>query len=75
MSGGYQQGGHQDYDDGYGQQRGQTDSYYQDDQGQYYDSNGQDAHGNQHGDGYYDESYGSLFYESASCRATGCGLT
>ncbi|KAK3942084.1 putative beta-glucan synthase [Diplogelasinospora grovesii] len=56
---GYQQqgqGGHHDYDDGYGHpQGGNTDSYYNDDQ-QYYD-NGYDAHGNQHqGEGYYDES-------------------
>jgi len=55
--------GHQDYD-GYGQQ-GQTDSYYDDHNGQYYDNDydqrghqgGQQGgqHGNQH-DGYYDES-------------------
>lgn len=45
--------GHNDYNDGYGHhQSGNTDSYYQDDQ-QYYDSNGYDAHGNPHGgDGY-----------------------
>lgn len=55
---------HQDYDDGYGHhQQGNTDSYYDNDQGQYYDQNGYDAHGAhdahaaQHGEeGYYDES-------------------
>ena len=47
--------GNRDYDDGYGHQ-GNTDSYYQDDH-QYYDANGYGAQGNQHGDGYYDESY------------------
>ncbi|OTA89321.1 glycosyltransferase family 48 protein [Hypoxylon sp. CO27-5] len=52
-------GGHHDYNnEGYGQNH---DSYYQDEQnGQYYDNNGYDAHGQQqqhHGnDGYYDES-------------------
>lgn len=53
-----------DYDDGYGHhQQGNTDSYYDNDQGQYYD-NGYDAHGaggagGGHGaaqEGYYDES-------------------
>lgn len=46
-----------DYDDGYGHhQQGNTDSYYDNDQGQYYD-NGYDAHGGAHGqEGYYDES-------------------
>lgn len=60
-------GGHHDYDDGYGHhQQGNTDSYYQDDQRQYYD-NGYDAHGGQQqganhgGDGYYDESYVPLY--------------
>lgn len=49
--------GHHDYDDGYGQHPGNTDSYYQDEHQQYYDSNGYDAHGgHQGGDGYYDES-------------------
>ncbi|KAJ4387933.1 1,3-beta-D-glucan synthase [Gnomoniopsis smithogilvyi] len=49
---------HQDYDDGYGhQQHGQTDSYYDNEQGgQYYDQHGYDAHGAQGQDGYYDES-------------------
>lgn len=52
---------HQDYDDGYGHhQQGNTDSYYDNEHGQYYDQNGYDAHGGhaaQHGeDGYYDES-------------------
>jgi 1,3-beta-glucan synthase len=59
---GYQQGqgqgqgqdhGHHDYDDGYGHHGGNTDSYYQDDQ-HYYDNN---RGGQQHGEGYYDESY------------------
>ena len=52
--------GHHDYDDGYGHQHGNnTDSYYQDENQQYYDQNGYDAHGGQHGggEGYYDESY------------------
>ncbi|KAG6357958.1 hypothetical protein INS49_013841 [Diaporthe citri] len=46
-----------DYDDGYGHhQQGNTDSYYDNDQGQYYD-NGYDAHGGHGGqEGYYDES-------------------
>lgn len=48
-----------DYDDGYGHhQQGNTDSYYDNDQGQYYD-NGYDAHGAQGAqgqEGYYDES-------------------
>jgi 1,3-beta-glucan synthase len=60
---GYQQGqgqgqgqGHQEYDDGYGHNNGNTDSYYQDDQ-QYYDNNGYNNRGGQqHGEGYYDES-------------------
>ncbi|CAL3971701.1 unnamed protein product [Diplocarpon coronariae] len=55
--------GHQGhYDDGYGHQQGNTDSYYQDDQ-QYYDHNGgghydqgHAGHHQQGGDGYYDES-------------------
>jgi 1,3-beta-glucan synthase len=49
--------GRRDYDDGYGPQ-GNTDSYYQDDQ-QYYDNHGQPNNrgGQQHGEGYYDESY------------------
>lgn len=49
------------YEDGYGHNGGNTDSYYQDDQ--YYD-NGYDARGGQGGpasgqagDGYYDESW------------------
>jgi len=55
-----------DYDDGYGHhQQGNTDSYYDNDQGQYYDNHGYDAHGaapasgaGGHGaqEGYYDES-------------------
>jgi 1,3-beta-glucan synthase len=64
---GYPAQQHHDYDDGYGQSgsngahAGNTDSYYQDDQQQYYDNqNGYDAHGhgNQHngGEGYYDEA-------------------
>ncbi|KAK8117859.1 uncharacterized protein PG998_006140 [Apiospora kogelbergensis] len=55
-------GHHDAYDDGYGhQQPGNTDSYYDDHNGQYYD-NGYDGHGQQgaggHGaqEGYYDES-------------------
>jgi 1,3-beta-glucan synthase len=62
---GYHQGGggHQDYDDGYGQQRGNgQDQYYADDQ-QYYDNHGEngydDRNGQGHGqggEGYYDES-------------------
>ena len=57
---GHPQQGH--YDDGHGHhQQGNTDSYYQDDQGQpYYDHNGgyaDQGHGHQQGaDGYYDES-------------------
>jgi hypothetical protein len=44
------------YDDNYGhQQHGNTDSYYQDEHGQYYDHNGGYEHG-QGGDGYYDEA-------------------
>lgn len=56
---------HQEYDDGYGHQRGNTDSYYQDDQ-QYYDQHHYDQqqqqqqhqHHDPHQavDGYYDES-------------------
>lgn len=52
---------HQDYDGGYGHQQGNTDSYYDNEHGQYYDQNGYDAH-SQAGhpaageDGYYDES-------------------
>lgn len=56
MSGYPAGGGQHDYRDGYGQN---TDSYYQDDHnGQYYDQHhdGYDAHGQQHNDGYYDES-------------------
>ncbi|KAI0127976.1 glycosyltransferase family 48 protein [Xylariales sp. AK1849] len=56
-------GGHHDYDDGYGHQGQNTDSYYQDDHNQqYYDNNGYDdrdrgQHGNNNAnDGYYDES-------------------
>lgn len=52
------------YDDGYGHQpHGNTDSYYQDDQAQYYDHHAggayaEPAHGHhQGGDGYYDEAY------------------
>lgn len=54
--------GHHEYDDGYGhQQQGNTDSYYDNEHGQYYDNNnnaaGYDAHGGHAGnDGYYDES-------------------
>lgn len=53
--------GHQDYDDGYGHQQGNTDSYYDNDQGQYYDNAaGYDAHGGAAAapgaEGYYDES-------------------
>ncbi|KAK8007023.1 hypothetical protein PG989_001013 [Apiospora arundinis] len=56
-------GHHDAYDDGYGHhQPGNTDSYYDDHNGQYYD-NGYDAHGQPaagaHGqaqEGYYDES-------------------
>ena len=60
MSGQQGQQGHQGYDDGYGHQPGNNrDSYYQDDQQQYYDNgyDAQGAHGQQGGDGYYDESY------------------
>ncbi|CAD6456002.1 4441a510-9398-4b3d-87ef-9a98afb76c37 [Sclerotinia trifoliorum] len=56
-----QQGGQ--YDEGYGHQQGNTDSYYQDEHGgqQYYDNNGgyEQGHGShqQEGaEGYYDES-------------------
>jgi 1,3-beta-glucan synthase len=51
---GHPQQGH--YDDGYGHQQGNTDSYYQDEQ--YYDHNGGYEQGHQQagGDGYYDES-------------------
>ncbi|KAK8022637.1 1-3-beta-glucan synthase component gls1 protein [Apiospora rasikravindrae] len=56
-------GHHDAYDDGYGHQAGNTDSYYDDHNGQYYD-NGYDAHGHPAGgahgghtqEGYYDES-------------------
>lgn len=52
---------HGAYDDGYNHhQEGNTDSYYQDDQAQYYDQHGgygTDHHTQQQGgDGYYDES-------------------
>lgn len=59
----HQHGGH--YDDGYGHQEGNTDSYYHDEHNQgYYDNNGGygDQHLDQHqghiqgADGYYDES-------------------
>ncbi|KAM0324528.1 hypothetical protein ACHAQA_007913 [Verticillium albo-atrum] len=66
---GYPAGGQQDYDDGYGQQRGQqgnqqnnngADGYYQDNNNNdqyYYDNQGYDNRGGQQGnDGYYDES-------------------
>jgi 1,3-beta-glucan synthase len=69
MSGYPAQQQHHDYDDGYGQsgQNGQnghpaanTDSYYQDDQHQYYDNNGYDAPGGHQqpnaAEGYYDEA-------------------
>lgn len=57
---------HHDYDDGYGHQpaaAGNTDSYYENEQGQYYDNNAAydappaagGAHPPAH-DGYYDES-------------------
>lgn len=56
----------QHYDDGYGHhQQGNTESYYDNEQnGQYYDQNGYDAHGAPAHDanaapgqdGYYDES-------------------
>jgi 1,3-beta-glucan synthase len=60
---GHPQQGH--YDDGYGHhEQGNTDSYYQDDQGQgYYDQHGGYAdhqastHNQAGGDGYYDESW------------------
>ncbi|ROV90753.1 hypothetical protein VMCG_09418 [Cytospora schulzeri] len=52
--------GHQDYDDGYGHQQGNTDSYYDNEHGQYYDNTaaaGYDAHGGHAAqEGYYDES-------------------
>jgi 1,3-beta-glucan synthase len=59
---GHPQGGH--YDNGYGHQEGNTDSYYQDDHNQgYYDNGGymdQNQHGHHQGaDGYYDESCAS----------------
>lgn len=48
------------YDDGYNHhQEGNTDSYYQDDQAQYYDQHGgysAEQHTQQGGDGFYDES-------------------
>lgn len=51
---------HQDYDDGYGHQQGNTDSYYDNEHGQYYDNTaaaGYDAHGGHAAqEGYYDES-------------------
>ncbi|KAM3088935.1 1,3-beta-D-glucan synthase [Clarireedia jacksonii] len=54
MSGQPQQG---HYDDGYGHQPGNTESYYQDEHGQqYYDEQGHGGHQQQGGDGYYDES-------------------
>jgi 1,3-beta-glucan synthase len=60
---GHPHGGH--YDDGYGHQEGNTDSYYADEHNQgYYDNNA--GYGEQHldqhhghaqgADGYYDES-------------------
>lgn len=70
--------GHNDYDDGYGQPHGTTDSYYQDDQ-QYYDNHGdrgdRDGRGppgapgapgaaGHQGDGYYDESYAAASLSS-----------
>lgn len=51
--------GHQDVDDGYGHQQGNTDSYYDNEHGQYYDNAhaAADPHGAQAGqEGYYDES-------------------
>ncbi len=52
---GYQ--GHNDYNDGgYGHHQENTDSYYHDDQQQYYDHNGYDAHAGHNGEGYYDEA-------------------
>lgn len=51
--------GHQDYDDGYGHHpQGNPDSYYDNEQGQYYDQNvAHDGHHAQQGEeGYYDES-------------------
>lgn len=50
--------GHQDFDDGYGHQQGNTESYYDNEHGQYYDGQaGYDAHGGQAAqEGYYDES-------------------
>ncbi len=53
---GYQ--GHNDYDHGYGQQhQGNTDSYYQDEQHQYYDQNGGYDHSSQHDpNGQHDQS-------------------
>lgn len=60
MSGHPQQGA---YEEGYGHQPGDTDSYYQDEHAQpYYDHNaaygeqGHAGHPQQGGDGYYDES-------------------
>jgi len=56
----------QGYDEGYAHhQEGNTDSYYQDDQGQYYDQHAgypaeQPAH--QGADGYYDESWAISFF-------------
>ncbi|TGO12077.1 hypothetical protein BTUL_0095g00350 [Botrytis tulipae] len=61
MSGHPQQGAQ--YDEGYGHQPGNTESYYQDEHGgqQYYDNNagyeqGHGGHQQQGGEGYYDES-------------------
>ncbi|KAF7912369.1 uncharacterized protein EAF01_001390 [Botrytis porri] len=61
MSGHPQQGAQ--YDEGYGHQPGNTESYYQDEHGgqQYYDNNagyeqGHAGHQQQGGEGYYDES-------------------
>lgn len=56
--------GHHDYDDGYGHQQGNTDSYYDNEHGQYNNNaGGYDAHGGHDAqaghagnDGYYDES-------------------
>lgn len=52
--------GHPGYDDGYGHQQGNTESYYDNEQGQYYDNTaaaGYDAHAAPAAqEGYYDES-------------------
>lgn len=65
MSGHPQQGAQ--YDEGYGHQPGNTESYYQDEHGgqQYYDNNagyeqGHGGHQQQGGEGYYDESWVGL---------------